>query len=186
MGRGDLSAAHGHVMDLYYESCGMILTLITVGKYLEARSKRRTSDAISKLVDLAPKTAVVVRDGKEQEIPASQVAVGDIFLLRAGKSVPCDGVVIEGSCTADQSALTGESVPVVKAAGDNVSAATVNQSGFLRCEATRVGEDTTLAQIIRMVSDAAATKAPIAKIAATVSDFIEHADISNTMDAKKD
>lgn len=169
MGRGDLSAAHGHVMDLYYESCGMILTLITVGKYLEARSKRRTSDAISKLVDLAPKTAVVVRDGKEQEIPASQVAVGDIFLLRAGKSVPCDGVVIEGSCTADQSALTGESIPVEKNVGDRVMSASISAGGFVKCRAEKTEQDSTLSQIIALVEDASASKAPIARLADKIS-----------------
>lgn len=169
MGRGDLSAAHGHVMDLYYESCGMILTLITVGKYLEARSKRRTSDAISKLVDLAPKTAVVVRDGKEQEIPASQVAVGDIFLLRAGKSVPCDGVVIEGSCTADQSALTGESIPVEKNVGDRVMSASISVGGFVKCRAEKTEQDSTLSQIIALVEDASASKAPIARLADKIS-----------------
>lgn len=169
MGRGDLSAAHGHVMDLYYESCGMILTLITVGKYLEARSKRRTSDAISKLVDLAPKTAVVVRDGKEQEIPASQVAVGDIFLLRAGKSVPCDGVVIEGSCTADQSALTGESIPVEKNVGDRVMSASISAGGFVKCRCEKTEQDSTLSQIIALVEDASASKAPIARLADKIS-----------------
>lgn len=169
MGRGDLAAAHGHVMDLYYESCGMILTLITVGKYLEARSKRRTSDAISKLVDLAPKTAVVVRDGKEQEIPASQVAVGDIFLLRAGKSVPCDGVVIEGSCTADQSALTGESIPVEKNVGDRVMSASISAGGFVKCRAEKTEQDSTLSQIIALVEDASASKAPIARLADKIS-----------------
>ena len=169
MGRGDLTAAHGHVMDLYYESCGMILTLITVGKYLEARSKRRTSDAISKLVDLAPKTAVVVRDGKEQEIPASQVAVGDIFLLRAGKSVPCDGVVIEGSCTADQSALTGESIPVEKNVGDRVMSASISAGGFVKCRAEKTEQDSTLSQIIALVEDASASKAPIARLADKIS-----------------
>ena len=169
MGRGDLAAAHGHVMDLYYESCGMILTLITVGKYLEARSKRRTSDAISKLVDLAPKTAVVVRDGKEQEIPASQVAVGDIFLLRAGKSVPCDGVVIEGSCTADQSALTGESIPVEKNVGDRVMSASISVGGFVKCRAEKTEQDSTLSQIIALVEDASASKAPIARLADKIS-----------------
>ena len=169
MGRSDLAAAHGHVMDLYYESCGMILTLITVGKYLEARSKRRTSDAISKLVDLAPKTAVVVRDGKEQEIPASQVAVGDIFLLRAGKSVPCDGVVIEGSCTADQSALTGESIPVEKNVGDRVMSASISAGGFVKCRAEKTEQDSTLSQIIALVEDASASKAPIARLADKIS-----------------
>lgn len=169
MGRGNLAAAHGHVMDLYYESCGMILTLITVGKYLEARSKRRTSDAISKLVDLAPKTAVVVRDGKEQEIPASQVAVGDIFLLRAGKSVPCDGVVIEGSCTADQSALTGESIPVEKNVGDRVMSASISVGGFVKCRAEKTEQDSTLSQIIALVEDASASKAPIARLADKIS-----------------
>ena len=157
------------MMDFYFESAAMILTLITVGKMLEARAKGRTTDALKGLMKLAPKTAVVLRDGQEAEVPVAQVAKGDIFVVRPGESIPVDGVVLEGFGAVNESALTGESIPVDKNAGDPVSAATVNQSGFLKCEATRVGEDTTLSQIIRMVSDAAATKAPIAKIADRVS-----------------
>ena len=169
MGAGDIDAAHMAVMDLYFESAGMILTLITVGKMLEARSKGKTTDALKSLMKLAPKTANVLRDGQEVSLPIEQVRKGDVFIVRPGESVPVDGRVLDGMSAVNESALTGESVPVDKAAGDNVSAATVNQSGFLRCEATRVGEDTTLSQIIRMVSDAAATKAPIAKVADRVS-----------------
>lgn len=161
------------VMDLmhefYFESAAMILTLITVGKMLEARSKGRTTDALKSLMKLAPKTAVVIRDGIEQEVPIRQVLKGDVFVVRPGENIPVDGVVLEGSSAVNESALTGESIPVDKEAGSQVSAATLNQSGFLKCEATRVGEDTTLSQIIQMVSDAAATKAPIAKIADRVS-----------------
>ena len=167
--RGDSAAAMGYLHEFYFESAAMILTLITVGKMLEARSKGKTTDALKGLMKLSPKTATVVRDGAEQTVPVAQVRRGDVFLVRPGESVPVDGVVLEGESAVDESALTGESIPVDKAAGDGVSAATVNRSGFLRCEATRVGEDTTLAQIIRMVSDAAATKAPIAKIADRVS-----------------
>ena len=167
--RGDGAAAMGYLHEFYFESAAMILTLITVGKMLEARSKGKTTDALKGLMRLTPKTACVVRDGAEQTIPVGQVRRGDVFLVRPGESIPVDGVVVEGESAVDESALTGESIPVDKAAGDGVSAATVNRSGFLRCEATRVGEDTTLAQIIRMVSDAAATKAPIAKVADRVS-----------------
>ena len=167
--RGDSAAVMAHMHDFYFESAAMILTLITVGKMLEARSKGKTTDALKGLMRIAPKTARVVRDGVEQELSVSQVRKGDIFLVRPGESVPVDGIVLEGSSAVDESALTGESIPVDKAAGDMVSAATINQVGFIRCEATRVGEDTTLSQIIRMVSDAAATKAPIAKIADKVS-----------------
>ena len=167
--RGDSAAAMGYLHELYFESAAMILTLITVGKMLEARSKGKTTDALKGLMRLTPKTACVVRDGAEQTIPVAQVRRGDVFLVRPGESIPVDGVVLEGESAVDESALTGESIPVDKVAGDGVSAATVNRSGFLRCEATRVGEDTTLAQIIRMVSDAAATKAPIAKVADRVS-----------------
>ena len=167
--RGDSAAAMGYVHEFYFESAAMILTLITVGKMLEARSKGKTTDALKGLMRLTPKTACVVRDGAEQTIPVAQVRRGDIFLVRPGESIPVDGMVLEGESAVDESALTGESIPVDKTAGDGVSAATVNRSGFLRCEATRVGEDTTLAQIIRMVSDAAATKAPIAKVADRVS-----------------
>ena len=167
--RGDSAAVMAHMHDFYFESAAMILTLITVGKMLEARSKGKTTDALKGLMRIAPKTATVLRDGVEQEISVTQVRKGDIFLVRPGESIPVDGVVLEGSSAVDESALTGESIPVDKAAGDTVSAATINQVGFIRCEATRVGEDTTLSQIIRMVSDAAATKAPIAKIADKVS-----------------
>ena len=167
-----------YMMEFYFESAAMILTLITVGKMLEARSKGKTTDALKSLMKLAPKTATLLRDGAEVTVPIEQVQKGDIFVVRPGENIPVDGVVLEGSSAVNESALTGESIPVDKAAGDKVSAATANQSGFLRCEATRVGEDTTLAQIIRMVSDAAATKAPIAKIADTVSGFFVPAVIS--------
>ena len=167
--RGDMDAVMSYMMDFYFESAAMILTLITVGKLLEARSKGRTTDALKGLMKLAPKTAVVVRGGAETTVPIEQVAAGDVFVVRPGESIPVDGVVIEGGGAVNESALTGESIPVDKAPGDMVSAATVNQSGFLKCRATRVGEDTTLSQIIQMVSDAAATKAPIAKVADRVS-----------------
>ena len=169
--RGDEAAVMTYMMDFYFESAAMILTLITVGKMLEARSKGKTTDALKSLMSLAPRTASVLRDGREVEVPVEQVQQGDEFAVRPGESIPVDGVVEEGASAVNESALTGESIPVDKAAGDKVSAATTNQSGFLQCRATRVGEDTTLAQIIRMVSDAAATKAPIAKIADTVSGF---------------
>ena len=167
--RMDPNSVSGYMMELYFESAAMILTLITVGKMLEARSKGKTTDALKSLMKLAPKTATLLRDGREVEVPIQQVRRGDQFVVRPGENIPVDGVVLEGVSAVDESALTGESIPVDKEAGDGVSAATVNQSGFLRCEATRVGEDTTLSQIIRMVSDAAATKAPIAKIADKVS-----------------
>ncbi len=160
-----------YMMEFYFESAAMILTLITVGKMLEARSKGKTTDALKSLMKLAPKTATLLREGAEVVVPIEQVQKGDIFVVRPGENVPVDGIVLEGSSAVNESALTGESIPVDKAEGDKVSAATTNQSGFLRCQATRVGEDTTLAQIIKMVSDAAATKAPIAKIADTVSGF---------------
>ena len=166
---GDMAAVENYMMDFYFESAAMILTLITVGKMLEARSKGKTTDALKSLMKLAPKTAVVIRNGQETTIPVEQVHKGDIFVARPGENIPVDGVVLEGTSAVNESALTGESIPVDKAAGDMVSAATVNQSGFIRCEASRVGEDTTLSQIIKMVSDAAATKAPIAKIADRVS-----------------
>ena len=166
---GDGEQAHALMHDLYFESAAMIVTLITVGKMLEARSKGRTTDALKSLMRLAPQTAVVERSGKEQSVPISEVARGDVFVVRPGESIPVDGVVLSGESSVNEAALTGESIPVDKTAGDRVSAATVNQSGFLRCEATRVGEDTTLSQIIKMVSDAAATKAPIAKLADKVS-----------------
>lgn len=166
---GDIQTAMHHLHGLYYESAAMILTLITVGKYLEAVSKGRTTDAIKSLMDLAPKTACVIRDGKEKVIPAEDVVKGDVFVVRPGESIPVDGRVISGASAVDESALTGESIPVDKAQGSAVSAATLNQNGFLTCEATRVGEDTTLSQIIEAVENAAATKAPIAKIADKVS-----------------
>ena len=167
-----------YMMELYFESAAMILTLITVGKMLEARSKGKTTDALKSLMKLAPQTATLLREGAEVTVPIAQVKKGDLFVVRPGENIPVDGLVLEGSSAVNESALTGESIPVDKTAGDKVSAATTNQSGFLKCEATRVGEDTMLAQIIRMVSDAAATKAPIAKIADTVSGFFVPAVIS--------
>ncbi len=167
--KGDMDAVMAYMHELYFESAAMILTLITVGKMLEARSKGKTTDALKSLMKLAPKTAVIIRDGKETEVSIAQVNKGDIFVVRPGESIPVDGVILEGNSAVNEAALTGESIPVDKAEGDMVSAATVNQSGFLKCEAARVGEDTTLSQIIQMVSDAAATKAPIAKVADKVS-----------------
>ncbi len=167
--RGDTEGAAAYMDEFYFESAAMILALITVGKMLEARSKGKTTDALRGLMKLAPKTAVLVRDGKEMTVPIEQVKKGDVFAVRPGENIPVDGVVLEGSSAVNESALTGESIPVDKLAGDAVSAGTVNQSGYIRCEATKVGEDTTLSRIIRMVSDAAATKAPIAKIADRVS-----------------
>ena len=167
--RGDHMALMAHMEELYFEAAAMILALITVGKMLEARSKGRTTDALRGLMKLAPQQATLERGGAEVTVPIAEVRSGDIFVVRPGENIPVDGVVVEGSSAVNEAALTGESLPVDKAAGDTVSAATVNQSGFLRCRATRVGEDTTLSQIIRMVSDAAATKAPIAKIADRVS-----------------
>ena len=167
-----------YMMEFYFESAAMILTLITVGKMLEARSKGKTTDALKSLMKLAPQTATLLREGAEVTVPIAQVKKGDLFVVRPGENIPVDGLVLEGSSAVNESALTGESIPVDKTAGDKVSAATTNQSGFLKCEATRVGEDTMLAQIIRMVSDAAATKAPIAKIADTVSGFFVPAVIS--------
>ncbi len=166
---GDAAGVMAYMHEFYFESAAMILTLITVGKMLEARSKGRTTDALKGLMRLAPKTAVLLRGGAEVTVPIAEVRKGDVFVVRPGESIPVDGMVLEGSSAVNESALTGESIPVDKAVGDAVSAATMNQSGFLRCEATRVGEDTTLSQIIRMVSDAAATKAPIAKVADKVS-----------------
>lgn len=166
---GDFSGVMKYMMDFYFESAAMILTLITVGKMLEARAKGKTTDALKGLMKLAPKTATLLRNGQEVKVPIEQVQAGDIFVVRPGENIPVDGVVEEGSSAVNESALTGESIPVDKEAGDSVSAATLNQSGFLHCRATRVGEDTTLSQIIQMVSDAAATKAPIAKIADKVS-----------------
>ncbi len=167
--RGDMEAVMVYMDELYFESAAMILALITVGKMLEARSKGKTTDALRGLMKLAPKTATVLRSGAEAVIPVEQVKKGDIFVVRPGENIPVDGVVVEGHSAVNESALTGESIPADKAEGDLVSAATVNQSGFIKCEATRVGEDTTLSQIIKMVSDAAATKAPIAKVADKVS-----------------
>ena len=167
--RGDAAGAHALLHDLYFESAAMILTLITVGKMLEARSKGKTTDALKSLMRLAPQTACVERGGKEVSVPIDEVVRGDVFLVRPGESIPVDGVVLSGVSSVNEAALTGESIPVDKTAGDRVSAATVNQSGFLRCEAERVGEDTTLSKIIKMVGDAAATKAPIAKLADRVS-----------------
>ena len=175
---GDAMAVHSYLHDLYFESAAMILTLITVGKMLEARSKGKTTDALKALMKLAPKTATVVRNNQEVTVPIDDVRKGDIFVVRPGESIPVDGVVIEGESAVNEASLTGESIPVDKAAGDQVSAATINQSGFIRCKATRVGEDTTLSQIIKMVSDAAATKAPIAKIADKVSGIFVPAVIS--------
>ena len=167
--RGDMAGVMTYMHEFYFESAAMILTLITVGKMLEARSKGKTTDALKSLMKMAPKTATVLKDGAEAVVPIEQVRKGDIFVVRPGENIPVDGRILEGSSAINESALTGESIPVDKAEGDVVSAATVNQSGFIRCEATRVGEDTTLSQIIRMVSDAAATKAPIAKVADKVS-----------------
>lgn len=166
---GDEKAVMDDMMNFYFEAAAMILTLITVGKTLEAYSKGKTTDALKGLMELSPKTAVVERDGKEQTIPAEQVNIGDVFVVRPWEHIPVDGLVIDGTSAVDESALTGESIPIDKLTGDGVSAGTVNQSGFLRCEAVKVGEDTTLSQIIKMVSDAAATKAPIAKLADRVS-----------------
>ena len=167
--RGDAAQVMGWMHEFYFESAAMILTLITVGKMLEARSKGRTTDALKGLMKLAPQTATLLVEGQERTVPIGDVKQGDLFVVRPGENIPVDGVVLEGHSAVNESALTGESIPVDKAEGDAVSAATVNQSGFLRCQATRVGEDTTLSQIIRMVSDAAATKAPIAKVADRVS-----------------
>ena len=167
--KGDMTAVMKYMHEFYFESAAMILTLITVGKMLEARSKGKTTDALKSLMKLAPKTAVVVRNGVEETIGIEQVRIGDHFIVRPGENIPVDGIIIEGNSAINESALTGESIPVDKEVGDLVSAATLNQSGFLICEATRVGEDTTLSQIIQMVSDAASTKAPIAKVADRVS-----------------
>ncbi len=176
--RGDMAGVMSYMHEFYFESAAMILTLITVGKMLEARSKGKTTDALKSLMKLAPKTATVVKNGVEETVSIEQVRKGDIFVVRPGENIPVDGIILEGHSAVNESALTGESIPVDKEAGDAVSAATVNQSGFLRCEATRVGEDTTLSQIIQMVSDAAATKAPIAKVADRVSGVFVPAVIS--------
>ena len=167
--QGNMAGVMSYMHEFYFESAAMILTLITVGKMLEARSKGKTTDALKSLMKLAPKTAAVIRNGAEEEVSIDQVRKGDVFVVRPGENIPVDGIVLEGTSAVNESALTGESIPVDKNEGDAVSAATLNQSGFLRCEATRVGEDTTLSQIIQMVSDAAATKAPIAKVADRVS-----------------
>lgn len=167
--KGDMTAVMSYMHEFYFESAAMILTLITVGKMLEAHSKGKTTNALKSLMKLAPKTATIIQDGAEAVVPIEQVKKGDVFVVRPGENIPVDGVILEGSSAIDESALTGESIPVDKSAGDHVSAATTNHSGFIRCEATEVGEDTTLSQIIRMVSDAAATKAPIAKVADKVS-----------------
>lgn len=166
---GNMDAAMMYMEEFYFESAAMILTLITVGKMLEAHSKGKTTDALKSLMRLTPKTATLLRDGKEITVPAEQVKIGDIFFVRPGENVPVDGVILDGQSAVNEAALTGESVPIDKTVGDTVSDATINLSGYLKCEATRVGEDTTLAQIIKMVSDAAATKAPIAKVADKVS-----------------
>ena len=167
--QGHAEHAMHYLHEFYFESAAMILTLITVGKMLEARSKGKTTDALRGLMNLSPKTATVIRDGAEVSVAVGDVVRGDVFVVRPGESIPVDGVIREGESAVNESALTGESIPVDKSVGDKVSAGTINQSGFLRCEATEVGEDTTLSRIIQMVSDAAATKAPIAKIADTVS-----------------
>ena len=176
--RGDVAGVMSYMHEFYFESAAMILTLITVGKMLEARSKGKTTDALKSLMKLAPKTATVVKNGVEETVSIEQVRKGDVFVVRPGENIPVDGIILEGHSAVNESALTGESIPVDKEAGDAVSAATVNQSGLLRCEATRVGEDTTLSQIIQMVSDAAATKAPIAKVADRVSGVFVPAVIS--------
>lgn len=169
MGRGETDMAHMAAMNLYFESAAMILTLVTIGKYMESRSKNRTSDAITKLVDLAPKTALVVRNGRETEIPADQVQVGETVIVKPGKGIPVDGVILEGTGTVDESAITGESIPVEKKVGDRVTGATVNRAGYFQMKADRIGEDTTLSQIIRLVEEAGGSKAPIAKLADKVS-----------------
>ncbi len=169
LGHGDLELTARYHMDLYFESAGMILTLITLGKFLETRSKGKTSQAITRLMDLAPKTAAVLRDGQEVEIPVEEVRVGDRIVVRPGQSIPVDGVIVEGSSAVDESALTGESLPVDKGPGDKVAAAAINQSGSFTFEASRVGEDTTLAQMIRLVEEASSSKAPIAKLADKVA-----------------
>ncbi|MCD8301316.1 MAG: heavy metal translocating P-type ATPase, partial [Clostridiales bacterium] len=166
---GDMAAVMGYMNDMYFESSAMILTLITIGKLLESYSKGRTTDALKSLMKLAPKTATILRGDEEITVPVEQVHIGDLFVVRPGENIPVDGVVTDGASAVNESTLTGESIPVDKTAGDNVSAATINQSGVLTCRAVRVGEDTTLSQIIRMVSDAAATKAPISRIADRVS-----------------
>ena len=167
--KGDMAGVMTYMDEFYFESAAMILTLITVGKTMEARSKGKTTDAIKSLMKLAPETATILWEGKEEIVPVAQVKKGDIFVVRPGENIPVDGIIVDGTTAVDESALTGESIPADKKPGDTVSAATVNSSGFIRCEASRVGEDTTISQIIRMVEDAAATKAPIAKVADKVS-----------------
>lgn len=169
LGRMDMDLAHECAMNLYFEAAAMILALVTIGKYMETRSKSRTSDAITKLMDLAPKTALVLRNGKETEIPADQVQVGEIVIVKPGQGIPVDGILIEGTGTVDESAITGESIPVEKKAGDRLTGATVNRAGYFRMKADRIGEDTTLSQIIRLVEEAGGSKAPIAKLADKVS-----------------
>ena len=167
--KGNADAVMSYMHEFYFESAAMILALITVGKMLEARSKGKTTNALKGLMQLAPKTATLIRDNKEIAVPVEQVAIGDIFVVRPGENIPVEGVILDGDSAVDESTLTGESIPVDKSVGNTVSAGTLNQSGFIRCEATRVGEDTTLSQIIQMVSNAAASKAPIAKVADKVS-----------------
>lgn len=169
MGRGDLMRAHDCAMNLYFEAAAMILALVTIGKYMETRSKSRTSDAITKLMDLAPKTALVLRDGRELEVPSEEVRVGEIVIVKPGQSIPVDGILLEGTGTVDESAITGESIPVEKKAGDRLTGATVNRAGYFQMKADRIGEDTTLSQIIRLVEEAGGSKAPIAKLADKVS-----------------
>ena len=164
-GHGDMATVHSFMMDLYFESAGMILTLITLGKTLEARAKGKTSDAITKLMNLAPKTATVERDGKELQVSVEEVQLGETLIVKAGESVPVDGIVIEGFSSVDESALTGESIPVEKHIGDKVIGATTSKSGYFKMQATKVGDDTTLAQIVRLVDEATSSKAPIAKLA---------------------
>lgn len=169
MGRGNMSAAHDSMMNLYFESCGMILALITVGKYMEARSKSKTSQAIEKLINLAPKTAVVIRDGTELEIPVEQVALDDVFVIRSGKAIPCDGEIIEGICSVDQSAITGESIPVSKEESDTIMAGTICTTGYAKAVCRKTAENSTLSQIIALVEEASSSKAPISKLADKVS-----------------
>ena len=169
MGRGDMGRAHEGAMNLYFEAAAMILALVTIGKYMETRSKSRTSDAITKLMDLAPRTALVLRDGVETEIPSEEVRVGETVIVKPGQSIPVDGILIEGSGTVDESAITGESIPVEKRPGDRLTGATVNRAGYFQMQADRIGEDTTLSQIIRLVEEAGGSKAPIAKLADKVS-----------------
>ena len=169
LGSGNMELVHSFIMDLYFESAAMILTLITLGKTLEARAKGKTSDAITKLMNLAPKVATVVRDGQEIQIPVDDVALGDVLIVKAGESVPVDGIVLEGFSAIDESALTGESIPVEKNMGDKVIGATVSKLGYIKMQATKVGDDTALSQIIRLVDEATSSKAPIAKLADKVS-----------------